>query len=60
MVAMKQLTLVAALLVSSALAQTSTPAPVKLAEASTVAAASLSLNAAHKIAMQAVQNCADA
>lgn len=48
------------LLASTAFAQTAAPAPVKLADTNTVPAASLSLNAANKMAMLAVQNCAAA
>ena len=64
---MKQFALLALLLTPSALAQSTSaqttaaqPAPIKLAEGSTVSPASLSLSAANKIALQSVQNCAAA
>lgn len=43
---------------TSAPAAQPTPAPVRLATTPTVSAASLSLNAAHRIALLAVNNCA--
>lgn len=59
---MKQILLSAALIASSALAQTTpaqtTPAPVQLAQTPTVPVNTLSLSAANRVAMLAVNNCA--
>lgn len=54
---MKNLPLIAALIASPALAQT-TPAPVQLAQTPTVPVTTLSLSAANRIAMLTVNNCA--
>ncbi|GHG08363.1 hypothetical protein GCM10017783_21180 [Deinococcus piscis] len=56
---MKKIVLMSFLALPAAAAQ-QTPAPQSLATTSTVSATSLSLNAANKIALQAVQNCAAA
>ncbi len=54
---MKNLLLSAALLTSTALAQT-TPTPVQLAQTPTIPVTTLSLSAANRVAMLAVNNCA--
>lgn len=55
--AMKNMALTATLIASTAFAQTA-PAPVKLAGTPTVQVATLSLSAANRIALLAVNNCA--
>ena len=55
---MKPTPVLAALLLATCASAQTAPTPIKLAQTPTVTAASLSLSAASKIAMQSVENCA--